>query len=52
MTGGITYDTPADSPAVTNATNSPEPVMRTGFKFKVKQPVRQVVASSSESDDE
>ena len=51
-TGGITFDSPVNTPMGTNTSNSPEPVMRTGFKLKVKQPVRPVVESDSDSDED
>jgi hypothetical protein len=51
ITGGVSFDSPMDSPLATNATNSPEPA-RTGFKLKIKQPMRPIVPSDSESDED
>lgn len=51
-TGGITFDSPADSPMPTNVSNSPEPMARTSFKLKIKPPARPIVSSDSGSDDE
>jgi hypothetical protein len=51
-TGGITFDSPVDSPAPTNVSNSPEPLARTTFKVKLKQPARPVVPSDSDSDED
>lgn len=46
------FETPADSPAVTSMSESPEPTARTSFKLKIKQPVRPIVASDSGSDED
>jgi hypothetical protein len=51
-TGGITFDSPVDSPVPTNMSNSPEPMARTGFKLKIKQPIRPIVESDSGSEDD
>jgi len=51
-TGGITFDSPVDSPVPTNMSNSPEPTARTSFKLKIKQPVRPIVESDSGSEDD
>jgi hypothetical protein len=52
MLGGVSFDSPVDSPVPTNMSNSPEPMARTSFKLKIKQPVRPIVESDSGSDED